>query len=236
VSAGVLLVAHGSRDPRAAPVAHDAAQALSARLRSVAVAACFLEHAEPTPARALASLRDQGVDAVTVVPFLLTRAYHAGVDLPDVVAAARTRIPVVRSAAVLGRDPLLLRAVRRRLTETATAHDAVVLAAAGSSVPEANAEVEAIAAALGRNLGLPALAGFVTAARPDVATAVRSLRDAGARRVAVATYLLAPGYFGDRIASLARTAGAVAVSAPLGGTEEVADLVAVRVRAASSAG
>jgi hypothetical protein len=46
--------------------------------------------------------------------------------------------------------------------------------------------------------------------------------------VVVATYLLAPGYFSDKIAASAGAAGAAAVSAPLGAAPEVADVVAQR--------
>jgi hypothetical protein len=41
----------------------------------------------------------------------------------------------------------------------------------------------------------------------------------------VATYLLAPGYFADKVGHQARQAGANAVSAPLGAAPEVADVV-----------
>jgi sirohydrochlorin ferrochelatase len=50
------------------------------------------------------------------------------------------------------------------------------------------------------------------------------LRD-GAPRVVVATYLLAPGLFADRIRHTALAAGAAAVSAALGACAEVADVM-----------
>ena len=51
------------------------------------------------------------------------------------------------------------------------------------------------------------------------------LRQAGARRVVVASYLLAPGLFADRIRATAMAAGAAAVSPALGASPEVADVV-----------
>jgi sirohydrochlorin ferrochelatase len=63
---------------------------------------------------------------------------------------------------------------------------------------------------------------------------VAQLRAAGARRVVVATYLLAPGVFADRIREASLAAGAAAVSpallpgppaAALGASPEVADVV-----------
>ena len=60
------------------------------------------------------------------------------------------------------------------------------------------------------------------------------LRD-GARRVVVASYLLAPGLFADRIATAARAAGAAVVSAPLGAAPEVADVLLDRYAEAVAA-
>ena len=48
---------------------------------------------------------------------------------------------------------------------------------------------------------------------------------AGARRVAVAGYFLAPGLLYDTASTSALRAGALAVAAPLGGLPEVARLV-----------
>ena len=50
------------------------------------------------------------------------------------------------------------------------------------------------------------------------------LRD-GAPRVVVATYLLAPGLFADRIRDSSLAAGAAAVSPALGACAEVADVL-----------
>ena len=49
----------------------------------------------------------------------------------------------------------------------------------------------------------------------------------------VATYLLAPGYFADKIRAGAVEAGASAVSGVLGAAPEVADVVLARYRAAA---
>jgi sirohydrochlorin ferrochelatase len=63
---------------------------------------------------------------------------------------------------------------------------------------------------------------------------VRALRDGGEARVVVATYLLAPGYFADKIRDAALGAGADAVSAALGAAPEVADVVLDRYLAAAA--
>jgi sirohydrochlorin ferrochelatase len=71
---------------------------------------------------------------------------------------------------------------------------------------------------------------FGSAATPDVVTAVAAARAAGADRVAIATYLLAPGFFADRLAS----AGADVVAAPLGAHPAVLELILRRAAAAST--
>ncbi|MFB8039420.1 sirohydrochlorin chelatase, partial [Streptomyces sp. NPDC056004] len=64
---------------------------------------------------------------------------------------------------------------------------------------------------------------------PSPAEAVRALRAAGHRRVAVARHLMAPGHFARR----AQEAGGCLVSAPLGPHPDVARLVLQRFDEAS---
>src|SRR5690606_40935096 len=66
------------------------------------------------------------------------------------------------------------------------------------------------------------LTAFASAARPSLAVAVEELRTAGAQRVAVASYLLAEGFFADRVRTHCTAAGAQIVSAPLGDCPELA--------------
>jgi sirohydrochlorin ferrochelatase len=220
----------------------------------------FLGHAPPSVGQVLGALAGAGADrsalagagadrsaqappqAAVVLPLLLTAAYHSEVDLPALLAEASAARPGldIRYGDPLGPDPLLLRALDRRMAEAGAAawpaaETSVVLAAAGSARPESNEVIAALArqwqAARGWRAVVPA---FAAAAAPSPAEAVASLRRAGARRVVVATYLLAPGFFADRIAVSARQAGAVAVSGALGAAPEVAELVLRRYTQALS--
>jgi sirohydrochlorin ferrochelatase len=56
-------------------------------------------------------------------------------------------------------------------------------------------------------------AAFATTTSPTVADAVAALRDSGARRVAVAQWILAPGLLPDRIVRDATAAGAPVATA-----------------------
>ncbi|MDD9208189.1 CbiX/SirB N-terminal domain-containing protein, partial [Georgenia sp. 10Sc9-8] len=116
---------------------------------------------------------------------------------------------VVRPA--LGPDIRLAHQLARRLHEAGLGpDDAVVLGAAGSSDPRAVADCESMGRMLAGLLGREVRCGYLSAARPSLPDAVSQERQSG-RRVVVATYLLAPGYFADRAADC----GADVVTAPL---------------------
>lgn len=227
----LLLVAHGSRDPRAAPVAEAVANAIAAPPSGPLAIAAFLELADPSVPTALDRLVSAGVTTVRIVPFLLTHAYHSKVDLPGVLEQARERGLEPMPGSVLGPDPLLVDALARRLAERPVSPDAIVLAAAGSSDPSALTDVRRTAADLAEQVGVPVRAAFASASGPGIDEAVRAARAAGAERVCVATYLLAPGFFSDRIRDLALDAGATAVTEPLGAAPEIVDLVLRRTPA-----
>ncbi|WP_433494207.1 sirohydrochlorin chelatase [Micromonospora sp. CA-248089] len=241
LSAGppVVLVAHGSRDPRAAEATRALARAVADTCPGRPVLPSWLDHTDPGPAEVLRGLAADGHSRAVLVPLLLTAAYHRKVDIPAAVAAAGADIEV-RVTDVLGPtgdgvDGGLLGGLRRRLAE-ATGDgpgglDAVVLAAAGTRDPAARASVGRVAAAFGAGLGLPCRVSYASAAPPEVGGAVARLRAAGARRVAVAAYFLAPGRFHDGVRASARSAGAVAVADPLTDLPELADLVRRRVEA-----
>lgn len=237
--APIVLVAHGSRDPRAAAATRDLVRAVVAARPGVEVHASYLDHTLPRPGQVLGTLQAAGHRRATLVPLLLTEAFHGRVDIPGALAAARAdglRMEVAVSD-VLGPRPgadvdaALLAGLRRRLAACGEPFDAVVLAAAGTRDVAARVTVEAAAAALGATLGVPCRVAYASAAPPTAGEAVAELRAAGARRVAMAAYFLAPGLLYESAAASARAAGAVAVAAPLGGIAELARLVLARVDA-----
>ncbi|PZM94977.1 MAG: cobalamin biosynthesis protein CbiX [Actinobacteria bacterium] len=239
----VVLVAHGSRDPRAAVTIGDLVTTIGTLRPGLPVYASYLDHTLPHPTQVLTALQADGHRRATLVPLLLTDAFHGRVDIPGALAAARgngLRMDVTITD-VLGPRPddevdePLLAGLRRRLEEAGTGWDAVVLAAAGTRDAAARGTVERVAGALGAALGVPCRVGYASAAPPTPGGAVEELRAAGARRVAMATYFLAPGLLYEAAVTSAREAGAVAVAAPLGGATEVARLVLQRVDAATRA-
>jgi sirohydrochlorin ferrochelatase len=235
----VLLVAHGSTDPRAAATTRALARAAATAGPGTTVRASFLDHAGPRPVEELVALQRAGAPSVTLVPLLLTSAYHGRVDVPAVVNTARAQgvhVPVEVTdvlGPVGGHVPeLLLDGLARRLGESRTRFDAVVLAAAGTRDRAALGTVESAARALGHRLGMPCLPAYASASEPVPGVAVARLRRAGARNVAMAAYFLAPGRLYDAAVDSARAAGAVAAARPLGAARELVGLVLDRVDAA----
>lgn len=228
----LVAVAHGSADPRASATVAELAAVARERSPGLDLRTAFLGHSPPSLPQVLSTI--EADREVTVLPLLLTAAYHSKTDIPRVLARSvpGSRRPAVSCGAPLGPHPLLLAALDRRLAEADPAacqnpaQTAVVLAAAGSSDPGANATIARLATQWQARTGwLAVRPAYASAAAPSPAAAVAGLLRDGAPRVVVATYLLAPGLFADRIRRSALAAGAAAVSPALGACPEVADVL-----------
>jgi sirohydrochlorin ferrochelatase len=235
----IVLVAHGSRDPRSARTMRELGRRVGLRWPAGATTA-FLDFDAPTVPGALGELTDPMSDrcpsmAPIVVPALLTKAYHGRVDLPGVLSTVAT---ATRLSAVLGPSepgeaahPLLVAALLRRLSELDVSGDAVALIAAGTSDAGARSTVEGVARELASELDVACAVGYASASGPTAGEAVAQLLAGGARRVVVASYFLAVGRLYDAAAASALRAGAVGVAAPLGAATELVELIAARAEA-----
>ena len=219
----LVLLAHGSRRPGPSSVLSRTAERVSTILPGVEVRTGYVELQPPDPATALEGL----VDPV-VLPFFLARGYHVVHDVP----AAVERHGSGTVTGHLGVEEHLVEAVAQRLHEASAplgglaGLDHIVLGAAGSRQGVALEEVEAITRLLEARLGRRVTPAYLSAARPSVRDAVSSARARGARRVGVATYLLAEGRFHRALHST----GADVVAAPIGDHPALAELVAHRYR------
>lgn len=125
-----ILLAHGSRHPRAAAGLEELRAAVSFRTgRETRIA--YLDLQEPL-------LADVAQPGDTVVPLLFTDAFHSRHDVP-----AATRGLGVRVTEPLGLGPDIAEVLRPLVATGA------VLYAVGSSVPGANESVAALADSLG---------------------------------------------------------------------------------------
>ncbi|NKX50935.1 cobalamin biosynthesis protein CbiX [Arthrobacter deserti] len=211
-TAATALVAasHGTSSPAGQAAIAALVRAVARRRPDLNVVESFVDVQQPDVPTVLAGLQEKAA----VVPLLLSAGYHVHVDL----ARAAGQAPGTAVSGALGPDGRLVRVLARRLQQAGLRRgDRVVLACAGSTDERAVADCGRMALKLGKFLGRPVSAGYISAARPALKDAVaaerarrRGLRARGAR-VVVATYLLAPGYF----ASLAAGCGADVVARPL---------------------
>jgi sirohydrochlorin ferrochelatase len=219
----LLAVAHGSRNPAATDVIKTLARQVRRLAPVLDVHVAFIGHAEPSLP---AELGAAGSNAV-IVPLLLSTGYHLTADIAGAATSAGARV-----AGPLGPDELLLTALIARLSDAnVPTGTPIVLAAAGSSDPEAAADVQKQADLLAERLSVPVVGAFASAARPTVPEAVAKLRQRTGLPIAVASYLLAPGHFQDQL----HDSGAEWVSEPLGGHPALAGLVIERYRTAVAA-
>ncbi len=224
----LLACAHGTRDPAGREMMRALVDGVRRAQPGCDVREAFVDVEAPRVADALAdALASSGATAV-VVPLLLSPGYHVHVDIAEAVAANGPR---AASAEPLGADPRVAELLLRRLAEAGTAPgDAVVVAAAGSSDVRALRAVESVVDRVAARHPGPVSVGYGSAASPDVGAAVAAARAAGAERVVVASYLLAPGHFLSRVAA----SGADVVTAPLAPDPALVAAVLARYRAAAA--
>ena len=92
---GLLLFAHGARDPRWAAPFRDVAARVSARAPDVNVELAFLEFMTPDLRDAGRHLADAGCTRVDVVPLFLGAGGHVRKDLPALLQAMAEERPHV---------------------------------------------------------------------------------------------------------------------------------------------
>ncbi len=93
---GLLLFAHGARDPNWALPFEAVARRVRAADAGVPVALAYLEFMTPGLVEAGASLAGQGCDQVEVLPLFLGAGGHVRKDLPALLAELRQRHPQVQ--------------------------------------------------------------------------------------------------------------------------------------------
>lgn len=108
-----ILFAHGARDPAWAKPFQALRDALLAARPEARVELAFLELMEPGLPELVATLADEGVDEIVVVPVFLGRGGHLRRDFPVLMEAARARAPkvTVRETPAVGELPAVIAAM-----------------------------------------------------------------------------------------------------------------------------
>ncbi len=119
---GILLFAHGARDPAwARPF-----EAIAARMRAAApghaIALAYLELMQPGLKDAVAAMRENGCDDITVVPLFLGAGGHVKRDLPALLDELRASNPglALRSTPAIGEADVVTQAIALAALELAT--------------------------------------------------------------------------------------------------------------------
>ncbi|WP_456846567.1 sirohydrochlorin chelatase [Cellulomonas sp. P5_C6] len=226
---GPVLVgcSHGTDDVAGRAAVRSILTGVAAARPELDVREAFVDVQEPEVADVVAHALDSDASGAVVVPLLLSVGFHVKVDIAEAVDQ-----PGATAASPLGPDPRLVDILVDRLDAVGLgADDAVVLAAAGSTDPAAALAVESIAAGLADRIDQPVTIGYGAGAEPRVPAAVASAREdrPPGGRVVVSSYLLAPGYFYDRVLE----AGADVVAEPLAPDSRLVDIVLDRYDAAT---
>ncbi|MCW2810370.1 MAG: putative ferrochelatase [Friedmanniella sp.] len=230
-----ILLGYGSSDPRVAQVSQEIRTGLLAIRPELDIQVAFLDHCSPSGLQVAAKLARKGVTEAVFVPLLLSDAFHAHVEVPALIEQVQAAYPDLRVIASrpIGPEAQLLSVIDRRLRDALRSKrvselDGLVFAAAGSSDVRSNAIVARRARQWATHHRLPCVTAFATGSGPTTAEAIRTLRAQGRRHIAVGSWFLAPGSFFTRQAELAYEAGAIAVSDPMGGEPEIAEVALTR--------
>lgn len=209
----LVATSHGTSVPEAREAITSLIDGVRAAAPHLDVHEAFVDVQDPYVGDVVERIEGSAV----VVPLLLAPGFHVDVDIMN----ATTR-PTAAAARTLGPDQRLTRVLLKRLADVgATRDDVVVLAGAGSTNDIALRSVDAAARLLGTAWGSPIPVGHVGGKAKPIEEVVHAVARSG-RRVVVATYLMAPGFFFDKLTKC----GADVVTRPLlNGPEADLDLV-----------
>lgn len=237
----LLVVGHGSRDPRGAREFHELVDLVRRRNSSVPVEGGFIELSRPPISECVDRLAEIGTRNVAAVPLMLLAAGHAKDDIPATLVREKMSHPEMSFSygRALGVRPELLELMDERVSavvpEVEKEETAVLVVGRGSSDPDANSDLSKIARLFYEGRPYPIVEGaYVSMTPPNVADGLERCRRLGARRVVVFSYFLFTGVLEERIREQSE---AFAVAHPgievryagyFGPDERVADLVVER--------
>ncbi len=237
----LLIVGHGSRDPRGVREFHDLVGLVRRRNSSLTVEGGFIELSRPPISECVDRLVEGGALNVAAVPLMLLAAGHAKDDIPATLVREKMGHPRMTFAygRALGIRPELLELMEERISaavpETEKEETAVLVVGRGSSDPDANSDLSKIARLFYEGRPYPVVeSAYVSMTPPDVAEGLDRCFRLGAKRVVIFSYFLFTGILEERIREQSRAFAAAHPGAEVryagyfGPDERVADLVVER--------
>ena len=95
-SNGLILFAHGARDPEWAEPFRDISKRIAATRDDLAVRLAFLEFQTPTLADVIADLAARGHTSIHIAPLFMAQGGHLKNDVPKLLAETRSRHPALK--------------------------------------------------------------------------------------------------------------------------------------------
>jgi sirohydrochlorin cobaltochelatase len=242
----LLVVGHGSRDPRGAQEFHELVSLMRRNNPSLPIEGGFIELSRPPISECVNRLVEDGVRGISAVPLMLLAAGHAKDDIPATLVSEKMIHPGVsfHYGRALGIRPELLELMDERISavvlEEEKEETAVLVVGRGSSDPDANSDLAKIARLFYEGRQYPMVeTAFVSLAPPSVPEVLERCEKLGARRVVVFSYFLFTGVLEERIRKQSEVFAAesgleVRYAGYFGPDVKVADLVLERYREAYS--
>jgi sirohydrochlorin cobaltochelatase len=206
----LLIVGHGSRDPRGAEEFHELVSLVRARA-PMPVEGGFIELSRPPISECVNNLRERGAREVSAVPLMLLAAGHAKDDVPATLVREKLTHPDLdfHYGRALGIRPELLELMDDRISAVVPEEEkegtAVLIVGRGSSDPDANSDLAKMSRLYFEGRPYPLVeTAFVSLAPPSVTEALERCRRLGAGRVAVFSYFLFTGVLEERIREQSR--------------------------------
>ena len=117
---GLILFAHGARDPEWARPFADIQQRVAAAMPEVPVLLAFLESMAPDLAQAVAALVQQNAARITIVPLFMAQGGHLKGDLARLVTGLKREYPQleITISPAIGEVELIRMEIARWVVET----------------------------------------------------------------------------------------------------------------------
>jgi sirohydrochlorin cobaltochelatase len=206
----LLIVGHGSRDPRGAEEFHELVSLVRARA-PMPVEGGFIELSRPPISECVNNLKERGAREISAVPLMLLAAGHAKDDVPATLVREKLTHPDLdfHYGRALGIRPELLELMDERISAVVPEEEkegtAVLIVGRGSSDPDANSDLAKMSRLYFEGRPYPLVeTAFVSLAPPSVTEALERCRRLGAGRVAVFSYFLFTGVLEERIREQSR--------------------------------
>ena len=207
----LMIMGHGSRDPRGAREFHDLVDLVRRRNPSLTVEGGFIELSRPPISQCVDRLAESGARNVAAIPLMLLAAGHAKDDIPATLVREKIGHPTMSFSygRALGVRPELLELMDERISAVVHAEEkeqtAVLIVGRGSSDPDANSDLSKIARLFYEGRPYPTVeSAYVSMTPPDVANGLDRCLKLGANRVVVFSYFLFTGVLEERIREQSR--------------------------------